>query len=149
MIILNINYYLIIIIIISQLRLSTRSPKRRFQCGLLSFSTETNIGLLLTNENTDIFRKGPPFQSKQFHEYCEYAGIHHRKITPRHPQANGEVERYMKTLRKCIRGAAVNKQSWEQQIHIMLRSYRSTPHTSTKLSPYEILFRRKMRTRLP
>lgn len=40
-------------------------------------------------------------------------GIKHRKITPRHPQANGEVERFMKTLRKCIRAANVENKPWE------------------------------------
>ena len=43
---------------------------------------------------------GPPFNSEQFKQFSEYLGFRHRRITPYWPRANGEVERFMRTLKK-------------------------------------------------
>lgn len=40
---------------------------------------------------------GPPFNGQKFHEFSAYLGFKHKKITPYWPQANGEVERFMRT----------------------------------------------------
>ena len=44
---------------------------------------------------------GPPFNGEPFAEYAAKMGFRHCKITPLWPEANGEVERFMKTLGKC------------------------------------------------
>ncbi len=47
--------------------------------------------------------KGPPFQSYDFKHFAEDMNFKHRKITPLWPQANGGVERFMKTLKRhCV-----------------------------------------------
>ena len=43
---------------------------------------------------------GPKFTGHQFAAYAK--GFHHRKITPIWLAANGEVERFMRTLKKAI-----------------------------------------------
>ncbi len=50
---------------------------------------------------------GPPFQSYQFADYPANMGFAHRRITPRWPRANGEVESFMKNLGKVLRTAAI------------------------------------------
>lgn len=92
---------------------------------------------------------GAPFNSSQFQDYANYMGFTHRKITPYHPRANGEVERFMRTLNKTIRAAIIENKNWTQELYKFLRNYRSTPHCSTKISPYESLFNRKVKNRLP
>lgn len=92
---------------------------------------------------------GAPFSSEQFQQYAKYMGFNHRRITPYHPRANGEVERFMRTLNKAIRAAIVEGKNWKQELYKFLRNYRSTPHCSTKTSPYEGLFGRKIQSRLP
>ena len=52
---------------------------------------------------------GPPFQSREF---AEYAKTRHRKITPSHPEANGEAERFVRTLQKFITTITVEGSSW-------------------------------------
>ena len=42
----------------------------------------------------------PPFNSKEFKEFAKEEGFQDRNITPAHPQANGEVGRFMQTLNK-------------------------------------------------
>jgi hypothetical protein len=60
-------------------------------------------------------------------------------------RANAESERFMKTIGK----AHTEHRSWKQDIHIFLRNYRATPHATTDMSPAEILFGRKINTKLP
>lgn len=45
---------------------------------------------------------GPPFQSSDFKEYLTRLGIRHHRVTPQWPQANGEAERFMRTLNKIL-----------------------------------------------
>src|SRR5664279_5286807 len=39
--------------------------------------------------------------------------------------------------------------NWKQELQIFLRAYRTTAHCSTKIAPSELLFNRKVRTKLP
>ncbi len=73
-------------------------------------------------------------------------GIHHRRITPLWPRANGETERFMRTIKKVIREKPCN---WKQLMNKLLLDYRTTPHSSTGVSPASLLFGRDIGTRLP
>ncbi len=92
---------------------------------------------------------GPPFNSEQFAEFSKYLGFQHRRVTPLWPRANGEVERFMKTLKKQYRTAHVDNIPWKQALYKFLRNYRATPHTTTGVPPANLLFGRSVRTRLP
>ena len=92
---------------------------------------------------------GPPFNGAEFKNFAEHLGFHHRKITPLWPRANGEAERFMKTLGKCVRAATVEHKSWKQELYKFLRQYRATPHSTTEISPCEALNHRKLKTTLP
>ena len=70
-------------------------------------------------------------------------------ITPLWPQANAEAERFMRNLGKVIRSALVEGKSWRQELHVLLRNYRATPHSSTGIAPATALFNREMRIKLP
>ena len=92
---------------------------------------------------------GPPFQSTDFAQYCSAMNCAHRRISPLWPRANGECERFMRTLKKMLQTATVLTGNWKQQLYTFLRHYRATPHTTTGISPAELLFGRKLRTELP
>ena len=92
---------------------------------------------------------GPQFRPEVFELYLEDNGIEHRKTTPLWPQANGEVERQNKSLLKRMKIAQAEGKEWKKEIRKYLVAYRSTPHTTTGVSPAELLFGRKMRTKLP
>ena len=66
---------------------------------------------------------GPPFNGMEFKNFAEHLGFHHHKITPLWPRANGEVERFMKTLEKCVRTATVRHKNWKQGLHKFLLQY--------------------------
>ncbi|XP_038060004.1 uncharacterized protein K02A2.6-like [Patiria miniata] len=101
------------------------------------------LPLTLTSDN------GPQFTSDKFEAYLSENGIKHRKVTPLHPAANGEVERQNRSLMKRIRIAHAEKKDWKKEVREYLFSYRTTPHNTTGVTPAEMMFKRKLRTRLP
>ena len=92
---------------------------------------------------------GPQFISKDFADYLEMQGIKHRKVTQLWPQANGEVERQNRSLLKRLKISQIEKKDWKEELSEYLIMYRTTPHSTTGISPAELLFKRKIRTRLP
>ena len=55
----------------------------------------------------------------------------------------------MRTINKNVRISHMNNLEWKNELNIFLMNYRSTAHSTHKKSPYEILFKTKMRNRLP
>ena len=94
---------------------------------------------------------GPPFNSKEFNEFAEQEGFKHHRVTPLHPRANGEVERFMQTLNKTEQIASLqgkNRLERRNAVQDMLTAYRSTPHPATGVAPYEALKGTSVRTKL-
>ncbi|XP_068684395.1 uncharacterized protein [Montipora foliosa] len=54
----------------------------------------------------------PPFNGEEFAKFACVLGFRHRKVTPLWPRANGEVERFVITLKKCIKPA---KAEWRNR----------------------------------
>jgi len=92
---------------------------------------------------------GPQFVSHEFESYLKQCGIKHRKVTPYWPQANGQVERLNRVFLKSFRAARLEHVSLSDSLVQFLRMYRSTPHSSTKMSPAHVMFGREVRTKLP
>ena len=88
---------------------------------------------------------GPPFIGHEFAQFANYLGFKHRKVTPLWLEANGEVERFMKTFGKVLRTTA----NWKQKMYQFLRNYHPTPHCTTGIAPATALFGRPIRIKLP
>ena len=100
----------------------------------------------------DVIRtdNGPPFNSKCFREFSHRFGFQHQKVTPLWPEANGQVEAFMKCLGKVARTALVEGRPFKMALNEFLMAYRATPHPSTGVSPAQLMFPgRRFRTRLP
>ena len=92
---------------------------------------------------------GSPFQSAEFANYALLSGFKHRRVTPLWPEANGEAERFVKTIKKAIRAAKVERKDWHLEMYTFLRNYRATPHTSTKVPPTTAMIGREINIGLP
>ena len=92
---------------------------------------------------------GLPFQGHCFNAFCNELGFRHRRITPHWPRANGEVERFMRTLNKTIEAAQCENKMWESELFTFLRNYRATPHSSTGQTPAFLMFGCNIVTKLP
>lgn len=65
------------------------------------------------------------------------------------PQANGEVERQNRSILKRLRIAQAEGKNLKSEVDRFLVMYRSTPHSTTGVSPAELLYGREYRTKLP
>ena len=93
---------------------------------------------------------GPPFNSYEFKRFCDDNNIEHERITPYWPRANGLVEAFMKNITKCVKNSQTSGRPFEEELRDFLRNYRATPHSSTRVSPNDLLFKNKpSTTRLP
>ena len=94
---------------------------------------------------------GPQFQKNtEFKSLLHEFGIKHCRVTPYHPQANGEVERFNRNLKKCNQTAIGEHQDWRIALENFLLSYRSTIHaTTTGMTPAEMMFGRPIKDKLP
>ena len=91
----------------------------------------------------------PNLNSQELKYFFEENGITHKNSTPLHPQANGQVERQNRSLLKRIKIAKAESKDWKQEIQQYIFSYRTTPHSVTGVTPAELMFGRKLRTKLP
>ena len=92
---------------------------------------------------------GPPFCGEEFAKFAKVLGFRHRKVTPLWPRANGEVERFVKTLKKCVKTSKAQCLNWRKEVQGFLRNYRTTPHVTTNVPPASLFLKREIRNKLP
>ena len=92
---------------------------------------------------------GPQFTAEEFEKFCENLGIEQIKGIPYWPPSNRKVENHNKTYSKSRELPNWKKRDLRPEVENFLFSYRTTPHCTTGMSPAELLFGRKLRTKLP
>jgi len=99
----------------------------------------------------DVIRtdNGPPFNGKEFADFASSLGFKHQKITPLWREANGEAERFMRTIGKVVRTTKAEGKVLQEQLTSFLRNYRTSKHPSTGSSPSSLLFGRENRNKIP
>ncbi|XP_041940375.1 uncharacterized protein K02A2.6-like [Alosa sapidissima] len=91
---------------------------------------------------------GSQFVSLEFETFLQDRGIVHRKSSVYYPRANGEIERFNRSLKDTLQTALLEGQPWKEFTREFIHVYRATPHSTTQCSPAELLHGRPMRTRL-
>lgn len=85
--------------------------------------------------------QGQEFMSHSFRELMKGLGITHKRSTPGHPEMNGAVERFNKTLKDTLRKMVNNDVSaWEDQLGPALFAYRISDGRTRGSNPSHILF---------
>ena len=93
----------------------------------------------------------PPFNSKEFAAFAKEEGFQHHRVTPLHPRANGQVERFIQVLNKTEQTAHLQEKTGldrNMAVHDMLMVYRDTPHPATGVIPYQVMSNRPIWTKL-
>ena len=115
-------------------------------CKLTSLSSEAVIKHLKSIYSTHgipnlaISDNGPQFANQAFSKFAAEYGFTHLTSSPIYPQANGEAETGVLTMKGLLEK---NKDA-----HLALLSYQSTP-LQNGLSPSELLMGRTLQTQLP
>ena len=90
--------------------------------------------------------QGRNFESRLMQEVLERLGISKTRTTPLHPQSDGMVERYIKTIEEHLRKVvSAHQRDWDERLPIFLLSYRASTHETTGLTPANMLFGRELR----
>ena len=90
--------------------------------------------------------QGRNFESQVFREVCDLLGIRKTRTTPLHPQSDGMVERFNRTLEQYLSKVVNERQDdWDTQISLFLLAYRRSIHNTTVETPSNILFGRELR----
>ena len=87
--------------------------------------------------------QGRQFESNLFQEICMLLDIDKTRTTPYHPQSDGMVERFNRTLVTML-SAYVDKnhKDWDEQLPYVMMAYRSTDLETTGMSPNKRMFGR-------
>ena len=89
---------------------------------------------------------GPCFVGEDFEIFLAKNGIKHITSAPYHPATNGLAERAVQTVKRGLK--KVTQGSMKTRIAKILTAYRSTPQSTTGMSPAQLLMGRSIRTRL-
>lgn len=95
---------------------------------------------------TVVSDNGTAFTSAEFRTFLKRNGIRQITSAPYHPATNGLAERAVQTLKNALRKA--NSKDIEATLARFLFHYRTTPHSTTGLTPAEMLMGRTLRTHL-
>ena len=85
--------------------------------------------------------QGREFENKIMQELCLLGGAHKTRTTPYHPESDGMVERFNRTLLMMLAMfAGKNRDDWDDLLPAVMMAYRSSVHESTGFSPYRLMF---------
>lgn len=90
--------------------------------------------------------RGTQFTSAMMEEVWRLLACRGLQTTPYHPMGNGLCERFNGTLKKMLkRMAAEQPKEWPRFISPLLFAYREAPQSSTKFSPFELVYGRTVK----
>ena len=90
--------------------------------------------------------QGTPFMSRVTKELCKLLKVTQLRTSVYHPQTDGLVERFNKTLKQMLR-RVVDKdgKNWDYLLPYLMFAIREVPQSSTGFSPFELLYGRNPR----
>ena len=90
--------------------------------------------------------QGRQFESDLLKEICDIFQIKKSRTTPYHPQCDGQVERFNRTLLHMLTTTLKGHPfDWEDHLAKVCMAYNTSIHSTTGFSPYFLMFGRKPR----
>ena len=87
--------------------------------------------------------QGSNLNAEVNHKLCQLLGIERTRTTAYHPQENGQVERFNRTVEAMLaKMVGEHHSDWDKHLQKALFAYRTSLHESTGYSPYFVNFGR-------
>jgi len=95
--------------------------------------------------DTVLTDNGSQFASLFFQGVCNLMGIRNLYTSTYHPQTNGQVERFKKTLvdmfMHCLED---HEDNWDELVSVLALAYNSRPHRTTGVAPMDLVTPRRL-----
>jgi len=89
--------------------------------------------------------QGRNYESEVFKELCRLLEVRKTRSSPRHPEGNGQAERFMKTLTTMIKSYIKDQSEWDLNLGCIAGAYRAAVHETTGFTPNMLMFGREVR----
>ena len=89
--------------------------------------------------------QGKQFESGLMHEICKLLNISKSQTTAYHPQCDGLVERFNRTLQDMLATTVRDPFDWEGSLRKVCMAYNSSVNASTGFTPFYLMFGREAR----
>ena len=129
----------------------TKWPEVAFTHSITTTAITTFLSTVFSrfgNPTELISDNGTQFTSSECADFLAVRDFNYRKVSLYYPQANGAVEHWNRVLKETLLTAEQERKPWKPFIQEFLLTYRATPHSTTGVSPHELMFNRKMRTKV-
>jgi hypothetical protein len=87
--------------------------------------------------------RGTHFRNKIVDGLCQKFEIKHKLSSPYHPETNGLVERFNRTLCESLAKVSEKEDEWDMHIESVLFAYRTTKHSTIKKTPFFMTYGRE------
>lgn len=87
--------------------------------------------------------QGQNFESTVFHQTLKAFGVEKSRTTAYHPEGDGMVERFNRSLLQLLRTYVEKEEEWESHLPLALYAYRTAVHSSTGVSPFMLMYGRE------
>ncbi|XP_061727739.1 uncharacterized protein K02A2.6-like [Cydia pomonella] len=101
--------------------------------------------------HTIVSDNGTAFCSQQFVDFCSLNGISHVTSPAYHAPSNGQAESYVKVFKRGLKSCLLSSTSVKDNKIKLLKymfDYRNSIHSTTGFSPAQLVYGRKLRSRL-
>ncbi|KAL5463629.1 hypothetical protein EMCRGX_G032544 [Ephydatia muelleri] len=86
--------------------------------------------------------QGKNFEAKVIQEICHLLGVTKTRTTPYHPQSDGLVKRFNRTLLEMLTTTMADEHDWDLSLPTLLLVYRTSLQETTGTTPFQLMFGR-------